>query len=514
MPIALPAPATPELGSAETLRGGAAYVTAAFQQQQVHVIGPEAVPRETLEQAISGGENLSDVVRRIQAAYYLAGFPAVRVVYALSEPDLYVQVSLGKITRVEAPDRYLGYFEGIESADPLTDEALEPARTFASLHSDRAGESAIPSFKPDGDGAVLRIEPDGKGPGRSAMGLGFGNPGNRFVGRHFIDWFGKHSFTTGDEIRATGRHALEGLDDDENAAGYNEHTVGWGKVTPWGLLALNGRYVGYQQRIELPGFGLASFDGNIREVEAGWTGLMHASFTSRWTVGAKVDYTRKDFATTVGDIVVQRQEYGSVEGSTEYALILRPFDIPTELGAGLTVRSGLGSDETDNPIKAADLGYLLFRPTLTAKFKLSDLLSLRAVAIGQITEDTLPEQQQWVVGGVGNVESYLPGVASGDTGGLARVQLETSPYEFMQIKVVPRLFVEYGMAKVENPLAGQSSDTQSIADGGVSLAFTYRAFEASVSYAESFDEDGIDEAVLDDADANVFFRVAMKFAGN
>lgn len=512
MPIALPAPATPELGTVEAVRAqGTAYVSAAFQQTQIHVHGPDVVPKERLEQAITGAGNLSDAVRRIQAAYYLAGYPAARAVYALAEPDLYVAVTLGKVSRVEAPEPYAAYFNGLKSSDPLTDEALEPGRTLASVHADRAGQAANPTFVAEGADTVLRVEPNDSGPKRSSIGAGFGNPGNRFVGRHFADWFAKHSFTTGDEMRFTGHHAMEGLDDDEGAAGYHEHTAGWSRVTPWGIFALNGRYVGYQQRLEVPTVGLTQFDGDIREAELGWTGLMHSSFSSRWTVGAKVDWTRKDFATTVDDIVVQRQEYGSVEGSTEYAHTLRPFDLPTELSAGVVVRSGLGSDETDNPTKAADLGYLLFRPTLSAKVKLGDTFSLRGAVTGQFSGDTLPEQQQWVMGGVGNVEAYLPGVGSGDIGGLARIQLETTPYEFLQVKVVPRLFVEYGMAEVENPLAGQPDDTQSIADGGVSLSFLYGPLEASVSYAESFEEDGIDEAVLEDADANAFFRVAVKF---
>ena len=53
MPIALPAPTAPELGSAEVLRGqGGAYVSAAFQQNQIHVIGPDVavhLVREGLE---------------------------------------------------------------------------------------------------------------------------------------------------------------------------------------------------------------------------------------------------------------------------------------------------------------------------------------------------------------------------------------------------------------------------------------------------------------------------------
>lgn len=512
MPIALPAPSTPELGSAETIRGqGSAYVSAAFQQNQVHVIGPEVVAKETLEGAITGAENLSDVVRRVEAAYYLAGYPGVRVVYALAEPDLYIGVSLGKITKVEAPERYQPYFDDLAGADPLTDEKLEPGRTFASLHADRAGQSATPTLVPDGDGSILRIEPDDKGPERSAMGAGFGNPGNRFVGRHFADWFVKHSFTTGDEIRVTGRHGVTKMDDEDGARGYGDFSVGWGKVMPIGMVALQGRFTGYQVAVEALNVPQdVKLTGNIGEVELGWTGLLHSSFYSRWGVSAKVDYTRKilEIASTEEDI--QQQEYGSVEAATQYSQIVRPLDLPMELSAGVMVRSGLGDNKVDQQRVLADLGYLLFRPTLGASLRLGEFATFRLAAIAQITDDTLPEQQQWVMGGIGNIEAYLPGVATGDSGGLARLQWETDAQSLFGFAVTPRLFVEYGMAKFENG-DGDAGDNQKLADGGASLTFTLGGFEAAVSYAESIQEKKIAKDVLHDSDANAFFRVAMKF---
>lgn len=513
MPITLPAPSAPELGTVEAIRGsGSAYVDAAFQQNQIHVIGPDVVSKEALTGAITGAENLSDVVRRIEAAYYLAGYPSVKVVYALAEPDLYVGVTLGKITKVEAPDRYRPYFDSMAGADPLTDEKLEPGRTLASLHADRAGQSATPTLVPDGDGSILRIEPNDKGPGRSAMGMGFGNPGNRFVGRHFLDWFAKHSFTTGDEIRATGRYGMEGMDRDDGARGYGDFSLGWGKVVPWGMLALQGRFTGYQIEVEAlsPPGTMVKLTGNIGEVELGWSGLLHASFYSRWGVSAKVDYTRKilELARTEED--VQQQEYGSVEAATQYSHVFRPMDLPTELTAGVMVRSGLGDNKTDQARVGADLGYLLFRPTVGASMRFGEYATIRLAVIAQITDDTLPEQSQWVMGGIGNIESYLPGVASGDSGGLARLQWETDSQAFFGISVTPRLFVEYGFAKFENA-DGDAGDRQTLADGGGSLTFSRGPFEASVSYAESIQEKKIAKDVLHDSDANAFFRVAMKF---
>ncbi|WP_420465856.1 ShlB/FhaC/HecB family hemolysin secretion/activation protein [Panacagrimonas sp.] len=515
MPIALPPPLPPMQGSAEVIQQqGSAYVTAAVQGVNLHVIGPNAVSQSDLEAAITASQSMSDAVRLVQGLYYAAGYPGVQVTYALVEPDLYVLVKLGAVSKVEAPAPYDRYLAGVAGAEPLTDDALEPGRTLASLHADRAGQTATPSFIADEAGSmVLRVEPHDGAPKRSFVGAEFGNPGNRFVGRHFLDYFATTSLTTGDEFRATGRHVLEGLSDDRGAKGYHEHSLGWSRVTPWGLFGLSGRYVGYQQNLEIPGFpDLISFDGDIRQAELGWTYLLAADFTSRWTIGAKADYTRKDFSVTESDESVQRQEYGSAEISTDYTTALRPLGVQTELGGSIAVRSGLGDDETDDPFTAADLGYLLYRPTLSARAYLHEWLTLSLVATGQITSDALPEQQQWVMGGVGNVEAYLPGVASGDTGGIARLQFELKGLTLGAATIKPRLFAEYGVARFEEAVFGQPTGTQAIGDGGVSLVMGLGPnFEAAVSYAESFSEEDIDQEILDDADANVFFRVGAKF---
>ncbi len=94
-----------------------------------------------------------------------------------------------------------------------------------------------------------------------------------------------------------------------------------------------------------------------------------------------------------------------------------------------------------------------------------------------------------------------------------RFQVEFKGYDFATVKFTPGLFAEYGYAKYEKPNddLGQTGATQSLADGGVSLSMARGPFEAAFSYAESFQEKKIEKNVLHDSDANMFFRVAMKF---
>lgn len=518
MAIALPPPSAPQLSTAEAVQaGGTEIVRLSWQQNQVHVIGAELIDKARIEEAISTAATLSDVVRQIQSAYYVAGYPAVQARYALVEPDLYVLVLPGKVTRVVAEAPYAKYFDQLAGADPLSDEKLEPARTLASIHSDRKGEDPAIEFQPEEGGAALVLKGSESGPPQGVVGLEFGNPGNRFAGRHMANYFVRGAWGTGDELRVDGRHAFVGLDKPSSPSkDYREHTVSWNRVNTLGLFGIKARYVGYQQEFDADiGLGASTiFDGKIQQYEAAWVLPLSADFNSRWNANIKADYTKKTYEISQNNLQVQRQEYGSAEIGTDYARVLAFGDQRFDVSAAVAVRSGLGDNETDTPIKAADFGYLLFRPTVNIALPIGESFTAGLGLAAQITSDTLPEQQQWVMGGIGNVEAFLPGVAAGDSGGLARLFLQ-QPFTMLGMLVTPRVFAEYGYAKLENPFeapfvaVAQSGATQSVADAGVSLAVRVTSWlETRLSYAESFHEKNVVDAAQDATDANMFFSVA------
>lgn len=521
MAIALPPPSQPVLSTVEVVQaGGSEIVTLAWKTDQIHVIGAELIDKARIEQAINTATDLSDVVRQIQAAYYIAGYPAVQVRYARAEPDLFVLVMPGKLSRVEVPEPYTPYFAKLEGADPLTDDQFERARTLASIHSERKAEDASIEFLPEEAGTALVLKGGQNKRSSSSLGAEFGNPGNRFSGRHLLNYFAETSFGTGDELRFEGRHAMVGLNDDDSPSTlYNEHTASWSRVTTLGLFGAKGRYVGYQQEFDIDlGLGIGDvtrFSGSIRQGELAWVFPLHADFNSRWNLNSKLDYTRKRYEITRLDEPVQRQEYGSVEIGTDYARVLMWGEQRVDLIASVAVRSGMGDDKTDVPITAADLGYLLIRPSASVTLPLGEHITAGLGLTAQITEDTLPEQQQWVMGGVGNVEAFLPGISAGDSGGLARLFAGTNT-ELFGFTIAPQLFVEYGYTKLENPFeapfvpVSQSGETQSVADAGISVsARLNRLTEVRFSYAESFDESKVSDQAQDATDANMFFSIAI-----
>src|SRR3546814_1514510 len=107
-------------------------------------------------------------------------------IYAVDAQDIYLAIYRRRITAVQAPPALQPYFEPLLGA-PLTDSALEPRRALANVDADRAGIAAQARLQATEGGAQLRIEPDGRELPTTGMQVDFGNPGNRFVGRHFLD---------------------------------------------------------------------------------------------------------------------------------------------------------------------------------------------------------------------------------------------------------------------------------------------------------------------------------------
>ncbi|HEX4872817.1 MAG TPA: ShlB/FhaC/HecB family hemolysin secretion/activation protein [Nevskiaceae bacterium] len=525
MGVQLPPPVVPQQGEiTEIQQAGDAVLTLQFQQVRIHLHGATGVPADELEAAVAGADTLSNAVRAIARAYYVAGYPGATVHYALAGEDLHVKVSLAGVSQVVAEAPLAAYFNDLADGQPLTAARLERRRTLASLHADRAGLNAQPLLQPVEDGLELRLDPDPNSPTAMAVRTELGNPGNRFVGRHFLDLDLRAGFGTGDEARASWRKALTGLNDPGDAEDYDEQTVGLSRVTPFGLFGLGGRNVDYTQPdlsvVTETGETLTfAVNGDIQQAELFGFWPLHTDFVQRSTLSAKVDFTHKQLSIGRGGgaltgAKVQDQEYGSAELAAGYARAGVFLGRRLDLEAALAVRSGLGDDRSEDLLTRADLGYLLVRPSLRLRLALATSISSELLLTGQLSEDRLPEQNQWVIGGVGNAQAYLPGVAVGDQGALARLQVDYQLGEFAGVTLRPRVFAEFAMAEYAEPEAtfGEPGERQELSDAGVELGLAWGPhLEAAISAAESLSEKGIPEAALNAADANYFFRLTARF---
>ena len=515
MAIDLPPPQLPQEAQLSSFPAGAA--TAAFTvtlgNTRLHVFGPPP-PEALLRLLLARAQTQSDVVYAVRDAYYSSGYPVAKIAYALNGDDLYVSVAPQPVTAIQMPQRYQPYFEDLPSREALDVDALESARILASEHADRAGESLQMALRPEAGGVAVLLAENGEGPAQTSLAGGFGNPGNRVLGRYFADLLLKQNFGSGDTVAVGGRYAFPELDDGSADAEYADASVAWSHVGRLGLFGLTASYIDYSQKPELDDSTIDyEFKGNIRQAEASWQNLLSASLSHRWTLGGKVDYVWKRLKLDPLDLAVQRQTYTSVEVSTGYRCSVLLFERAWDFDLSLALRKGLGDDRSDDPEVFADLGYLLLRPDLRAQVPVADRQTVQLRVSGQWSGDTLPEQQQWVLGGRSAIESYLPGFAYGDQGALAALQWELTLAEWAGWKLAPKLFAEYGVSRVSEAgfILDGNGRSQSVADAGAALTVDWRKhLSLSVSAAAPLASSGINRQTRDDTRADLLFRVELR----
>ncbi len=235
----------------------------------------------------------------------------------------------------------------------------------------------------------------------------------------------------------------------------------------------------------------------------------------------KADRTSKtgkvDATATTASSTYQRELYTSGEVSTSYGDNFRFIGHTWNMTAGVAARKGFGTSGSNfdltNPPIHGDQGYLLFRPAATLKFFWNNSIATGVEASAQFSKDSVPEQQQWVLGGVGSLSSSLPGVVVGDKGYLGRVYTEVALPITDSLSLHPKVFAERGSATFANPNSSisQVSGAQTLTDAGAELGVKVGQFvDASFAYAKSFDDKNISQTTKEASDARLYFRVSIK----
>lgn len=507
MPLDLPPPPEPTPRPLAKVRQGTTQQVLHFQKYRIHVHGDLSPDIDQLARAVSQADSLSNAVRRLALAYRAQGHPVPAVHYALNGNDLFVHVSAGTVTSSAVAEPLAPYFADLPSDRPLRAADFEPARALASLHADRAGLSAQGQFADNGDGYTFGITNLDQAEDRASIGFALGNPGNRFVGRHFAELDVNYGTEDGEELRVFWRQAVADLNEDgQLAEDYAEQHFAYSHVTPAGIFGAGAKYVRFDQVI-----ADTEFDASLFQGELYWTQILMADFKQRLSTQLKIDRTLKETELSADGTDLQREPYDSAEALAGYSrgghwLGQRRFD--TELG--LIVRHGI--NEFSSPRTAADLDYLLYRPSLRLGTQLSGAWDVRWQSSAQITDNRVPEQQQWVLGGMGNLHAWLPGVAVGDSGWLSRIEVTRQAWASGDWRIAPKAFVEAGISQREKPQTGQSSERSELADAGLSFHLHYQDWaELQLAVARPLSERGVDPAVLDQTEADFFFRLSLRY---
>jgi hemolysin activation/secretion protein len=125
----------------------------------------------------------------------------------------------------------------------------------------------------------------------------------------------------------------------------------------------------------------------------------------------------------------------------------------------------------------------------------------------------VPEQQQWVLGGISSLHAYVPGVAVGDSGLLLRLSGERVLLDHARWNLRLRGFLEYGAARYAQDEAPRpAGGTQALADAGAEVVLGCKPYlEMALTAAAPWFDQGVQPSVLSETRSHFFFRLTARF---
>jgi hemolysin activation/secretion protein len=494
MAVDLPPPLTPQLSTpAAIFAAGDALPRRAlsFGRYRLQVLGEHLLDDDALAQAVADAPTLSDAVRALSAAHYRAGWPGVTLHYVLVGETLYLLVLPGRVETVDGDAGLSAHFTDLKGAI-LTASALEPRRALAAMHAQRSGHAVQMSLEPGSLPGLVRLQLQRSAPlrGLPQLRVGAGNPGNRFVGRDFVD----AEIAVGGgggELRLSRRQDFDG------GRRYREHAASVSVVLPEGLFGIDGRRIDYSRELTASGI-----DGRVSAAGLSWSFLPYADFAQRWIVTLRADAISDVLDSDTG-VRLLDESYPSLDGSAMHAWtgLHEAWSLQTQIA--LTLRRGLGGSSAHS-----DIGYNSLRSSLRVEAGSADAAggTLTLDALAQYASDRLPQQQQFVLGGSQALAAWLPGVITGDSGYFIRAAAHR-PLVRGRWRARPGIFVEIGGGRAE---VGETTPT--LADAGAELTLAFGNWlEASVVAATPLLESGADRATTDAARADVYLRVELRY---
>ena len=162
----------------------------------------------------------------------------------------------------------------------------------------------------------------------------------------------------------------------------------------------------------------------------------------------------------------------------------------------------------------ADPRFSLIQANASVTLGLPAGFSASATVNGQRTDDTLPQNQQWVLGGFGNLSAWLPAVVVADSGALARATVTSPSWRWGEFALSGAAFAEAGWGRFSYRPANDPY-SRALADAGLSLsAFASAGTSATLAYAWPVwyrNVDGVERDVADRARANLYFTLSQSF---
>lgn len=483
------------------------------------VTGNTLLPAATVKAAVESGATPKEALDALNRAYQSAGYFLTAIGGEVNNKLVAFRVIHGKLTETDAVPELAPYFAGLERRDDLDRNTLIRRTSMAEAYSARQGMRPRVNFSPAkevGGSKITVIEEPIEGAKPWSAGLSFGNLGSRFSSKYTASASGAVRPGGGLELTANYLTGVPGLTDASGGSQYQSAGTGFSVVTPWGVYGATWSQIAY--RIGESAAPLYP-NGNIGIGTIIGTQLLQADETRR--VALTETFTHVDNLVTVFDEgnrpegLLTDQRYGVLSAALSLSQSFAILGRNANLGASATLSQGIsprGGTFVPVTVGVPDPRFTMIQATLNYSQSLPAGYTLALALSGQYADDTVPQNQQWVIGGLGNLTAWLPAILVGDSGSLGRLSVTTPPFMWDRVSLSGNAFIEGGVVRLHHrPL--NNPTTRALGDAGFSLTGTVAGGTSLVlAYAWPVAYRNVDrEAINAQGRASVYFSLSQSF---
>jgi len=534
----------------------ASAITANINDIQLKVFGDTYLGNDEIVQLIESSKTPSDAIIRLSNRYYEAGHLLMKIRYYRSLDAIYVYVDQLRLAELRGASQVTDHFTNLVGDSDLTMEEFYIARVIADLQAKRAGYHYSVSYEEQSNNDLVMVFNQKAVENYDATDyiLEANNKGNRFLGRYFGLAGINHRFQTGTQLSVAYQTAFADLGESRDGENLDQFSLGIDHPFVSGLYGVELSYVEYERSPSteqnssascllgalclLPGTSTSTtskidIDAEILQASIHGQQILYSTTRNQFVLKERLQHIDSKVQRTGQNEKLLEEKYQTLEISGEYSRTQYDSQITTasQLNLALSARAGLGGSGTledyesfktryiaENPnsvvpevapaARSADFFTLL--PSASYQTRLFSDTSLQLNASGQFTNEQLPQQQQFVLGGMGSLSAYLPGVLVGDEGYLLTAKIERR-YKFDQFELTPGIFSEYAGSWYKNTSSAQKND-DSIADAGLSLSLSYgESLYTELVAAVPVYDDVMDEQRLNALEADFYWRIRLTF---
>lgn len=443
----------------------------------ITVSGNTLLSAARLQAAVQDARSAQDVLTQLEAAYRGAGYLLVglRVTPdAAAVHRVQVQVIEGRLTQIQAEPGIAAFYRTAEFNPALTENALIRRNILAEMYANRSGLGFRPSLAPapQAGGSALTVSTPADASFSPLSGsVVLGNYGSRYVGGTVLGENITLRPGKGWLLGANYSHGLPNLTQASTGSRNDAGGLFASLVTPWGIYGLNAQRSSY--RLGIAGAPYYP-QGTTETVAVTGSQLAWASPLARLSLNQAFTHVAYKSEVLDGLYTLADQNYNyltlGAQGSRNIRLGAYTGSLNLSLGYNLGLSGQRGTLVYDLP-SAPQSRFRNWTFNAGWAQALPDGWNLNATANGQWGINTMPANQQWVLGGYGSLAAWTPGILSGDGGYLLRAVAQTPSWNWGHWQISAQGFVEQGAVTTHYIPPGVPG-WRMLADVGVGLTFT------------------------------------------